>query len=242
MSKLGGGGVGIKAFFSLCMYKLGDMWRKRHFCGLERGSWWRWRAELQGTHDTEGGRGDKALWQNWQHDRAWFEGELGAVWQQPMLSNCNVHFHRILVFLSCTSNWSNSEEDLYFALPSSSPGELQATGTRALAHLHGYTGSSDWRIWGIMLASRGHHPKSTQTGWFQSAEILLLLVRWPEAQTLDCQEGLLLSRALRPGCPISFLYVLAICKSKSLNSLVGSCVTPVIVSTGNLPASFYIKT
>lgn len=35
MSKLGGGG--IKAFFSLCTLKLGNMWRKRYFCGLEQG-------------------------------------------------------------------------------------------------------------------------------------------------------------------------------------------------------------
>lgn len=60
-------------------------------------------------------------------------------------------------------------------MPLSSPWEQLATGARALAHLHRSAGSSDWRRWGIVLATCGNQTRSAQTGWLQSAEILLLL-------------------------------------------------------------------
>lgn len=184
-----------------------------------------------------------------QHDRArlkgeLLKGELGEVWRLPRMWGDSApppmfifpefrlpprHAYRIDRFRKKTF--------IYFAMRSSSPWELRATATRALARWPCYVGSSDRRIWGITWASCGHQTRSAQTGWLQWAEILLLLFRWPQTQTLGRHQGLLPSIGLCPGCPISFLCALAFSESRCVNSSACSSVMPIIV-TGNAPFIF----
>lgn len=86
-------------------------------------------------------------------------------------------------------------------MPPSSPWEQLSTGARALAHLHRYAGSSDWRRWGIVLASCGHQTRSAQTGWLQSAEILLLLFNGVKNRCWAVSKACFLPQACAQAAP-----------------------------------------